>query len=120
MAKDDYHVIVYQILCYLYNKLKKGELPKAEMLKPDGDLFRVPELYWQYIVINLLKEGYVSGIDISEKENVMGDRAIDIRGLDHMQITPKGIEYLTDNSFMNKAKRLVQETLQVIPFDLFT
>lgn len=25
MAKDDYHVIVYQILAYLYQCLKKGE-----------------------------------------------------------------------------------------------
>ena len=32
MAKDDYHVIVYQILAYLYAQLKAGEDPDEAML----------------------------------------------------------------------------------------
>ena len=36
MAKDDYHVIVYQILAYLYQRLKKGERVDALMLEQDN------------------------------------------------------------------------------------
>ena len=32
MARDDYHVIVYQILSYLYQRLKKGEQVDAKMI----------------------------------------------------------------------------------------
>ena len=41
MAKDDYHVIVYQILSYLYRRLKKGEHVDAAMLAPESPLFKV-------------------------------------------------------------------------------
>ena len=36
MEKDDYHVIVYQILSYLYQRLKKGEPVDASMLAPES------------------------------------------------------------------------------------
>ena len=36
MVKDDYHVIVYKILAYLYSCLKKGENPEKEYLLCDG------------------------------------------------------------------------------------
>ena len=33
MAKDDYHVIVFRILSYLYKQLKTGEAPDPDMLR---------------------------------------------------------------------------------------
>ena len=120
MAKDDYHVIVYQILCYLYNVLKKGEALHADSLRHEGDFFKIPESYWLYIMVNLLGEGYVSGITVSEKMNTMGEKVLSIQNLDQIQITPKGIEYLTDNTFMKKALRFVNEAKSLIPFDLFS
>ncbi len=33
MSKDDYPVIVYQILTYLYTQLKKGEPIEVDLLK---------------------------------------------------------------------------------------
>ena len=53
MAKDDYHVIVYQILSYLYQRLKKGEPVDVSMLAPDSPLFKVNKRYWAYIIYNL-------------------------------------------------------------------
>lgn len=41
MAKDDYYVIVYKILAYLYIQLKKGEAVEPEMLMYDGTLFQI-------------------------------------------------------------------------------
>ena len=51
MARDDYHVIVYQILAYLYQCLKKGNPVDISMLKP-GSLFlkELNEHYWAYII----------------------------------------------------------------------
>lgn len=43
MAKDDYYVIVYKILAYLYVQLKKCESVEGEMLMYDGDLLKVFE-----------------------------------------------------------------------------
>ena len=71
MARDDYHVIVYQILSYLYMQLKQGK-------------------------------------DIDEN--------IDIYNLDKCEITPKGIEYLTDNSTIEKAKRFMKDLKDILPF----
>ena len=62
MSKDDYYVIVYKILAYLYVQLKKGESVEAEMLMYDGDLFQINRTYWVYIFENLSKDGYITGL----------------------------------------------------------
>ena len=62
MSKDDYYVIVYKILAYLYVQLKKGEVVEAEMLMYDGDLFQINRTYWVYIFENLSKDGYITGL----------------------------------------------------------
>ena len=41
IAKDDYYVIVYKILAYLYTKLKAGEEIEPEMLMYNGTLFQI-------------------------------------------------------------------------------
>ena len=56
MAKDDYHVIVYQILSYLYQQLKRGYSANPDCLRNDGKLFSIPEKYWEYIIYNLAKD----------------------------------------------------------------
>lgn len=38
MAKDDYFVLVYKILAYLYTVLKEGRYPDAKMLQYDSTL----------------------------------------------------------------------------------
>ncbi len=46
MAKDDYHVIVYQILAYLYKCLKNGIAADPEDLLP-GKLYDINPVYWE-------------------------------------------------------------------------
>lgn len=95
MAANDYHVIVYQILAYLYAQLKKGENIDAEFLRYEGKMFSIPYSYWLYIMTSLLNDGYVSGIRITE------DAVI---GLEKCMITPRGIEYICDDYSLEKAK----------------
>lgn len=40
MAKDDFHVIVYQLLAYLYTCLKRVEEPDPKRLCADNDFFK--------------------------------------------------------------------------------
>ena len=98
MAKDDMHVIVYRILNYLYKQLKKGKPVDLDEIMP-GKKFIIPERYWTYIITELYQLGYIRGISIKKAggENWTDD-------MDNIQITYKGIEYLTDDAFMKKVK----------------
>lgn len=115
MAKDDYHVIVYQILSYLYSQLKAGEPVDPILVSADNKNFTINEQYWQYIMVNLMRDGYIVGASIEEKKYLTGP-VIVIRDLEYLQITPKGIDYLIDNSFMKKVGELVSSAANIVPF----
>lgn len=66
-----------------------------------------------FIIYNLVKDGYIDGVTLT---NVWGENYPIISNLENMKITPKGIEYLTDNSFIQKAKELLKDTKAIIPF----
>ena len=109
MAQNDYFVIVYRVLKYLYDCLKKGEKPEAEYLV--ASTYNIPENYWIYILLSLINEEYIKGISVNHtKEGViLGD-------LQEAIITPKGIEYLFENSLIEKAKKTLKDVKDMIPF----
>lgn len=112
MARDDYHVIVYQILAYLYVQLKAGEKVDVKMLEADSNYLNINKIYWTYIIENLYNQGFVSGVNINKAWG--GDIAmVDIEDI---MITPIGIEYLTDNSFLKKAKEFLKDVKAIVPF----
>lgn len=111
MARDDYHVIVYQILAYLYQQLKKGENVDARLISAESPMYRINSKYWKYIMKNLLNDGYIEGITIGKY--IAGE---EVEGLDYCMITPKGIEYLTDNSTISKAKEFFKDVKSIVPF----
>lgn len=112
MAKDDYFVIVYQILSYLYVKLKAGEVVDGQMLKHDSQYLHINERYWIYIITNMLEMGLITGPVIT---TTWGNEII-ISELDRTQITPLGIEYLCENSFIEKAKNFLKDAKAIVPF----
>ena len=109
MAQNDYFVIVYRVLKYLYDCLKKGEKPEAEYLV--ASTYNIPENYWIYILLSLINEEYIKGIRVNHtKDGVFfGD-------LQEAIITPKGIEYLFENSLIEKAKKTLKDVKDMIPF----
>lgn len=118
MAKDDFHVIVYQILAYLYQCLKRGEAVKPELLGVESDYFRVNgqklnERYWAYIIYNLQRLGLIEGVEFADIDNLPYPHPIDLEGC---MITPAGIEYLTDNAFLQKAKAFLKDIKAIVPF----
>ena len=110
MAKDDYYVIVYQILAYLYQCLKEGKDIDPENLKPKK-LFNINERYWLYILEHMQNEGLIEGF---EKRQYINDQIV--YEVENIQITPAGIGYLLDNSFIQKAKEFLKDAKSIVPF----
>lgn len=113
MAKDDYFVIVYQILSYLYQRLKKGEPVDPAMLGHDSPLFKINKRYWAYIIYHMAEMGFVEGVDFVNLDGLDVPFAV---GLNKCRITPAGIEYLCDNSLMEKAKNFLKDIKEIVPF----
>lgn len=113
MAKDDYHVIVYQILSYLYNCLKKDMRIETKYLEAQGELFQINTQYWQFIMYNLHAEGLIEGITLTK---VWGEKYPLITEVENIGITPKGIQFLMDNSFISKATEMLKDAKSIIPF----
>lgn len=112
MARDDYHVIVYKILAYLYQQLKKGLPVEKEMLMYDGPLFKINRPYWLYIIENMVSHGLITGI-----QNIKaGDGYYVPEQLSDCQITPEGIDYLCNNSLTEKAKQFLKDVKEIAPF----
>ena len=112
MAKDDYYVIAYKILAYLYMQLKKGEPIDPKMLTHDGGLFQINRSYWVYIFTHLLEQGYITGLHDTRAGNgyYIEDQ------LSGCEITPAGIDYLCDNSLMKKAIQYLKDIKDITPF----
>ncbi len=112
MAKDDYFVISYRILIYLYGCLKEGQLASLEYLRYDTNDFPVKKDYWQYILRHLYEEGFIEGVVLIP---ILGQNIKGIKLTDQLTITPKGIAYLQENSTMQKAKAFLKDLKEIIP-----
>lgn len=110
MGKDDYFVIAYRLLKYLYDCLKKSRGPNIEAL--DADFFSIDVPYWEYIISNLHNEGYISGVIVSRIAERRGNC---VRITRDIEITPKGILYLEENSMFQKIKGVVKDIAEIIP-----
>ena len=98
MAKDDYFVLAYRILSYLYACFKAGERPDMDCIS--ADVLHIPVGYWFYIV------GLVFPASIGSAVSV---KVIDLR------ITQKGIEFLQENSMMKKAAAFLKTIKETVP-----
>lgn len=118
MAKDDFHVIAYQILSYLYQCLKHGEMVSPALLSAESTYFKangqqLNQRYWAYIIYNLQRLGLIEGVVFDDIDNMPYPFPVDLEGC---LITPAGIEYLTDNAFLQKAKAFLKDTKAIVPF----
>ncbi len=112
MAKDDYHVIAYRILAYLYACLKEGRRPSLEYLTYSSDDFPVGKDYWYYILAHLCSEGYIEGVTLIP---ILGQSSKSVKLTQNLTITPMGIEYLQNNSAMKRALDFLKSLKEIIP-----
>ncbi len=111
MARDDYFVIVYKILKYLYECLKLGETPDIYNILT-AETYGVNQSYFEYIITELFEEGYIKGVSMI---NSIGRVTPTIKITPNITIKPKGIEYLQDNSTIAKAKNFLKEIKETVP-----
>lgn len=109
MAKDDYHVIAYRILIYLYACLKDGSEPDLSIISAEE--LKIVPAYWEYIIRHLLKDGCIEGVTLY---NVVGRKEPMIKFTD-LKITPVGIDYMESNSAMARARDFLKTIKDITP-----
>ena len=107
MAYDDMHVIMYKILAYLYDCMKRGCKPDPRRVLYEH--LCINRNYWIAIMIELAERGFIKGVKISH-----ADDEVDVH-LVEPTVTMAGVEFLMENSMMNKAKRFLQDIKATVP-----
>ena len=108
MSNNDMHVLIYKILNYLYECLKKGiHVDLAEFIR-DCNLENVSNQYWQSVIEELLKHGYIKGIIIRGTKT---QKVISLK--DDFGVTLEGVEYLQENSMMSKVKDFLGSSYEI-------
>lgn len=108
MAKDDFFKIVYIILTELYETMKAGEKLDTWNISPER--LQIPESYWLDIIEEMLREGYVKEVLIRTTKT---GRAV--AGIGDMKITARGIDYLQNNSALQKVKDTLKSIKDIMP-----
>lgn len=98
--------VIYRILRYLEKAMDYDE---ADMDFISCERFRITEQRWSAIMEMLVKDGYVDGISV--KRSVDGEMVISVS---YPRITLKGLEYLKENSLMQKAADLTKGIAEII------
>ena len=109
MAKNDYHVIMYRILAYIYACLREGVRFNPEVVS--YETLDVPESYWTTIVKMLIEKDYIRGAFVV---SILGE-VEKIKWVRNVEITPEGIEFFEENSRMGKAKSFLRTLKDTIP-----
>lgn len=112
MSKNDYHVLAYRLLAYLYACLKDGTQPDMEYLQYNTKDFPIGEDYWNYLLCSLLESGYIRGAEVVQMPRIPQPR---VKVIAALQITPMGIEYLLENSMMKKAVGFLKSIKETVP-----
>lgn len=97
---------VYRILRYLEKAMDYDEL---EMDFISANALGISERRWVAIMEMLVKEGYIDGVGV--KRSADGD--VDL-SISDPRITLRGLEYLKENSMMQKAANLAKGIAEVI------
>lgn len=99
--------IIYRILKYLEKAMDYDE---ADTDFISAKKLGISDQRWIAIMEMLAKEGYITGIDI--KRCIGGDICM---SMSDIRITMKGLEYLQENSLMQKAAKLAKGIADIIP-----
>lgn len=105
------HVIIYKLLAYLYDCMKHGKNVDNAMLDRTSAIFGgIPESYRCAIVSQVSDRGYVKGLSVFYSDNqpqvVIAEPSI----------TLDGVEYMFENSMMQRALRWLQDMKSALPF----
>lgn len=105
MAYNDYYVIVFRILTYLYNCLKNDET--VDMTKLTAKYLGINQRYFEYIFETLSDEKLI--VNKAYYEDMMGKHL-----RPDIMISPQGISFLHENSTISKVKKSVKGITDIV------
>lgn len=108
MPLSDYYKIKYAILKTLFENKERGRKTPHEMIS--SERFNINISFWIDILGDLLNDGLISGLIIRECKDTRA-----VIGVDEMEITSRGIDYLYDNSKMKQAYRIFKDAKDIFP-----
>lgn len=106
MAKDDYHVIVYKILLYLYAVLKRKIVFDKKSFDAVLSKSTTSEEYLMDVIRMMQDEGLIKGACFTK---VWGHEYVMASDISEITITPAGIAYLEENTMMKKVGSMLKE-----------
>lgn len=108
MPKDDMFRIIYTILKELYEHKREGTRTPPEDI--GANRFGIPEGYWLSIMCEIAEYGYISGFRYRHTKT-----GIVVSGMEDIDITLKGVEYLQENSMMKKVVEALKTIKDIAP-----
>ena len=110
MAKDDMQVLFCKILVYLYKVLKGTQKKDIYYIQPRTYDFPISKEYLQTILIELYEKGYIRNLIYQKAYS----SDVVYFNYDGIEITYDGVEFLRENSTMQKIARTLKETIPIL------
>ena len=111
IKKDDYNLITYKVLAYLYGVFKRvitfDDVVFVELMH----LGEINKRYFIDILRYLQMEGYIQGLSFTK---AWANEYILISDYSDMVITHKGIQYLLENNSMKQIKEILIDNVGLI------
>ncbi len=109
MASDDFEVLAFKILSYLYRCMKNGKKVDIAALR---QLVGCNEAYFGAVVRSLQSKGYVEGFAFDGFSGVVIDSP-SLAAMSDPAITMDGAIFVSENSRMRKAKDFAGHAFEV-------
>lgn len=109
MAQNDMYVVMYKIIAYLYDCMKRGAEPSEDGFSASA--MGIPEPYWTQIMSELVEHRFVEGVKV---ERFLGGKSM--VSCFQPRVTMEGVAFAQENSMMAKAKAFLQDAKSAVPF----
>lgn len=99
--------IIYKILSVLERSM---DLEQCNIERISPEALKISKERWNKYIEMLLDAGYIKGVNI--EKYITGETEVDVDGI---QITLKGLEYLSENSIMQKMYNTAKGITDLLP-----
>lgn len=102
MAADDFDVVVYKVLSYLYQCIREGVAPSPEKAQ---EFAKINPVYWRAVVSDLVDRKLIGATVLRTTGET---RYYDLR------ITSAGVDFLSESPKMRKSKDFLGSALDAV------
>lgn len=102
MSRDDFEVIIFKVLTYLYSCLKAGTSANVDKAR---EVAGCNDAYWRAVVEDMLADGLIA---VTALDGWHGKAYLEMR------ITSKGASYLKENSRMGAVRRFLGRAFDAV------